>query len=203
MVAEQAVDGRGGVAADVAGQPVERIGVDLVQGDGAGRHGGVEAEHVVFADQVADLLGGALALGAHQHLDRIASPCQHAAAVEAPPPLADVGGGAEAEYPDVVERDAERPCGLDEGDHGRVVGPQAAVDQPRPVQRKGGEVRRRGRGGEGDVDGLLPPVPFQRRQVRGPEQVNVVGDHVVAGDRPAAWCSRRRSARRRRRRAPA
>jgi hypothetical protein len=36
VVAEQAVDGRGGVAADVAGQPVERIGVDLVQGDGAG-----------------------------------------------------------------------------------------------------------------------------------------------------------------------
>ena len=96
--------------------------------------------------------------------------------------MADVGGGAEAEHPDVVERDAERSRGLDEGDHGRVVGPQAAVDQPRPVQRMSGEIRRRGRGGEGDVDGLLPPVPLQRRQVRGPEQVNVVGGHVVAGD---------------------
>src|ERR1039458_5497350 len=99
VVAEQAVHDRGSVAADVAGQPVEHVGVDLVQGDSARRHGGVEAEHVVFADQMADLLGGAPALGAHPRLDRAARPRPPAAAIETAPPTADVGGGAEAEHP--------------------------------------------------------------------------------------------------------
>src|SRR5690349_20484390 len=57
VVAEGAVDGRGDVAADVACQSGEGLGIDGVECDGAGGDGRVEAQDVVLAYEVAYLFG--------------------------------------------------------------------------------------------------------------------------------------------------
>jgi hypothetical protein len=149
----------------VTGAANKTVGVHRIELDEAGGHGRVDPEYTVTAQEVANLLGGAVALGAHEHIDGVAGPRDESASVESAAPVGQVGRRAHTEDANSVKGKAQRADGLCEGHHGGVIRPDAAVDQASAVERLAGEVCGRGSGGHGDIDRLLAPVPGQRCQM--------------------------------------
>lgn len=99
-----------------------------------------------------------------------------------------LGGGADAQDVDLIERYVEEANGLDQPDHRRAVGPDAAVDVARPAvfrKRCGGEIRGcRGRS-QRDVYGRSAMLIAESLLVSGLQQKGPADIGVVGGDHQA------------------
>jgi len=122
----------------IGGFRFQITGISGIQMQEPRRGRGVESVCIVAPDQVLDLCESTNALPGEEHVQdvRAADPLQQAALVELALPRSLIGGSANAEDSDGLNRLAEHADRFDHPYHRRVVRPHPAVHQPNMILRQ-------------------------------------------------------------------
>ena len=169
-------------AALTCGQTGEGLGAGAVQGEDGPGDGHIEPGVVLGADEVhRRALGSTAGRGEHQWRrgGGPRRPATHVKTLGVVCPLVD---GTDIEHPDAAQRHVEHADGLADGHHRGVIGPDAAIDRPLPVNCGRREERGCGCGGHGNIDHGNLPVVAQPCVVRRLEQAHFAALHVPRRD---------------------